>query len=99
MLIRFQSPFYSIKPDCLSYFYSKTNIQSSFKLVWNLSESLYILTVAKDFPTLCKKDAIMHINYLALNKNWFLPHSSSSICDIVEDGCLEGRMTDGGQHV
>lgn len=40
----------------------------------------------------------MHINYLALNRAsssfFFFP----SICDTVDDGCLEGRMTD-GQHV
>lgn len=58
--------------------------------------------IAKAFPSLCKKDVIMHINYLALNRASSSPiffFFFSSICDMVDDGCLQGRMTDGGQHV
>ena len=41
----------------------------------------------------------MHINYLVFNRASSSLIFFSSICDMVDDGCLEGRVTDGGQHV
>ena len=65
-----------------------------YRLVCESSDAAYIYYsfAKKEFSTLGNWDAFFEFNITDV-KDYI------AICDMVDDGCLEGRVTDGGQHV